>query len=206
MEPRWLTRAKELQAIAQNGLTYAKDQYDIERYSRLREIAAEIMAEQGGMDEKALLSIFEREAGYATPKVDVRGVVFQDDSLLFVQEKEDGFWTLPGGWADPNESVREAVVREVWEESGFKTEAVKVLAIFDRAKHDHKPFYPFHVYKIFVLCKILGGAPTPSPETTDVRFFQEHDLPPLSPSRVTASQLTRLFHHHRHPDIAADFD
>jgi ADP-ribose pyrophosphatase YjhB (NUDIX family) len=206
MEPRWLTISKEIEAIAQNGLTYARDPYDIERYSRLREIAAEIMAEQGGMDKKALLSIFEREEGYATPKVDVRGVLFRAGSLLLVQEKEDGCWTLPGGWADPNESLREAVEREVREESGFVTSAMKLLAVFDRSKHGHTPFYPFHVYKAFVLCNIIGGTPTPSPETTDVRFFQENTMPPLSPSRVTIGQIARLFHHLRHPDLPTDFD
>jgi ADP-ribose pyrophosphatase YjhB (NUDIX family) len=206
MEPRWLIRAKELQAIAQNGLTYAKDQYDIERYTRLREIAAEMMAEQGGMDENALLSIFTREEGYATPKVDVRGVVFRGDELLLVREKEDGLWTLPGGWADPNESLREAVVREVWEESGFETEAVKVLAIFDRARHGHRPFYPFHVYKIFVMCELLGGKATPSMETTEVEFFTRDNLPSLSPARVTVNQIDRLFYHHIHADLPADFD
>lgn len=206
MEPRWLIRAKELQAIAQNGLTYAKDQYDIERYTRLREIAAEMMAEHGGIEERALLSIFEKEAGYATPKVDVRGVVFRNDAILLVREKEDGLWTLPGGWADPNETPREAVVREVREESGLETSAVKVLAIFDRSKHDHRPFYPFHVYKIFILCAMLGGTATPGAETTDARFFREMELPALSPPRITPGQLGRLFYHRTHPEAPSDFD
>jgi len=206
MEPRWLIRAKELQAIAQNGLTYARDQYDIERYTRLRAIAADMMAEMGGMDERALISLFEREVGYATPKVDVRGVVFRDNTLLLLMEKEDGFWTLPGGWADPNESPREAVIREVREESGFEVDAEKLLAIFDRSKHDHKPSYPFHVYKIFILCRIVGGSATPSPETTDVGFFRDNEMPSLSPSRVTASQIRRIFYHHVHPEVPTDFD
>ncbi len=77
--------------------------------------------------------------GYATPKVDVRGSVFRDDQILLVKERADGLWTLPGGWADVNESPREAVVREIMEESGYHTRANKLLAVWDRAKHQHTP-------------------------------------------------------------------
>ena len=199
----WVTR---LQAIAQNGLTFARDAYDIERYQAVREVAAEMLAAKAGVDLGVVRNLLSLDSGYATPKVDVRGVVFRDDKLLMVRERSDGGWTLPGGWADVCESPAENVVREVFEESGFQTRAVKVLAIFDRSKHPHEPAFPYHVYKIFILCDALGGTETPSSETDAVGFFGEVELPELSVSRVTSWQIHRMFEHHRAPHLPTDFD
>lgn len=207
MEPEWLRWARELQAIAQIGLTYSADsRFDVERYIRIREIAAEIMATGGRVETGEVLDLLCGETGYATPKVDVRGVVFQDDKLLLVEEVMDGGWTVPGGWADVNESPGESVVREVREESGYETRPVKVLAVYDRSKHGHTPAFPFHVYKLFVLCEATGGKPTAGRETSGVGFFAEDELPELSRSRVTAGQVRRLFEHHRHPEWPPDLD
>jgi ADP-ribose pyrophosphatase YjhB (NUDIX family) len=193
-------------AIAQNGLTYAENHFDKERYEQVRQVAAEMMAEQADTDYRKVLDLFSGEIGYATPKVDVRGVVFRDNRILLVKEREDGRWTLPGGWADVNESPREAVVREVMEESGYHTRAGKLLAVWDRAKHPHTPPFPYHIYKIFVLCELIGGEATASPETEQVGFFPEDELPDLSISRVTPGQIARLFEHYRRADLQTDFD
>jgi ADP-ribose pyrophosphatase YjhB (NUDIX family) len=207
MEPQWLKWAKELQAIAQNGLLYASDKpYDAARYKRIREIASEMMAASGAADEEFFAELFGGEEGYATPKVDVRGAIFRDDKILLVKEISDGGWTLPGGWADVNDSPREAVEREVWEESGYEVRATRLLAVYDRSKHGHVPAVPFYVYKIFILCELLGGKARASIETSDVGFFAEDDLPPLSVARVTAKQIARLFELQRHPDWPADLD
>jgi ADP-ribose pyrophosphatase YjhB (NUDIX family) len=206
-EPRWLRWARELQAIAQIGHTYSgENHFDRERYARVREIAAEMLAAGAGFDTSAVVRFFDAEEGYATPKVDVRGVVFQHGRLLLVREASDGLWTLPGGWADVNQSAGESVVREVHEESGFQTRALKLLAVLDRSRHEHTPTFPFHVYKLFVRCEIVGGRPETSAETTAVGFFDETDLPPLSVSRVTAGQIRRMFEHLRHPDWPTDFE
>jgi ADP-ribose pyrophosphatase YjhB (NUDIX family) len=207
MDPEWLRWARELQAIAQIGLTYSgESHFDVERYTRIREIAAEIVAAGGGVETGAVLALFGGQTGYATPKVDVRGVVFRDDKILLVREVSDGGWALPGGWADVNQSAAESVVREVLEESGYETRAVKLLAVYDRSKHDHAPAFPFHVYKLFILCEVTGGASSAGPETSAVGFFAEDALPELSQSRVTPAQIRRLFEHHRHPEWAADLD
>ena len=207
MEPQWLRWAKELQAIAQIGLTYSSEShFDVERYKRIREIAAEMLSSFSGIEKQEILELFRREQGYATPKVDVRGVVFQDSRILLVKEAADGGWTLPGGWADVNESPKESVEREVREESGYEVQAVKLLAVYDRSKHNHTPAFPFHVYKLFILCEVLGGEAAVSAETSDVGFFGEAQLPELSISRVTEKQIRRLFEHHRNPDWASDFD
>jgi ADP-ribose pyrophosphatase YjhB (NUDIX family) len=204
--PQWLEWSRKLQAIAQNGLLFTKDPYDRERYEEIRGIAARMMAEGSGETLEVVTGLFSGQAGYATPKVDVRGVVFRDEKILLVQEAQDGLWTLPGGWADPNESPSESVTREVWEESGFATRSVKLLAVFDRAKHNHVPLHPFHVYKLFIRCEIESGEARPSMETLDVAFFAEDRVPELSLARVVPAQIARLFQHLHHPEWMADFD
>ncbi|MBN2312505.1 MAG: NUDIX hydrolase [Sedimentisphaerales bacterium] len=206
MDPVWLQWAKELAAIAQNGLTFSENAYDIERYQAIRRIAAEMMSARSDLDTDTLMSLFEREEGYATPKVDVRGVVFRENKILLVEEKIDGGWTLPGGWADPCQSPSECVVREIREESGYETEARRLLAVYDRSKHPHKPPIPFHIYKMFFLCEITGGGPKVSHETTAVDFFPEDDIPELSISRVLPDQIARMFESYRNPDLPIYFD
>jgi ADP-ribose pyrophosphatase YjhB (NUDIX family) len=203
---RWLEWSKRLQAIAQNGLAFAHDPYDLERYRAVRQTAAEMLAEGSGLEPTVILGLLDKENGYATPKVDVRGVVFRGSKMLLVREKSDGRWTLPGGWADVGESPAENVVREVYEESGFLTRAAKILAVFDRTKHPHQPAFAFHVYKIFVLCTILRGKETPSSETDSVGFFGEAEIPELSITRVTPGQIRRMFEHQRVPEMPTDFD
>jgi ADP-ribose pyrophosphatase YjhB (NUDIX family) len=205
MEPKWIEWAQRLQAIAQTGLTFTKNPFDKERYEHVREIAAEMVANHSGMDVDSIDSLFGDQAGYATPKVDVRGVVFRGERIMLVRERRDGRWTLPGGWADVNDSPGEATVREVYEESGYRARAVKLLACYDRNKHDHPPFL-FHTYKLFFLCELLGGAPASSIETDGVGWFPEDDIPPLSLSRVTPKQIRRFFEHHRYPNWPTDFD
>ena len=195
-----------LQAIAQTGLTYATSVYDTERYTALRQLAAEMLAAGSGAEPSATLALLSRDSGYATPKVDVRGAVFRDEKVLLVRERSDGRWSLPGGWADVGESPSESVVREILDESGFQTEAVKLAAVFDRHKHPHQPAFPFHVYKLFFLCRLLGGEARASYETDEVGFFGEGELPELSAGRVTAGQIQRLFQHHRQPGLPTEFD
>jgi ADP-ribose pyrophosphatase YjhB (NUDIX family) len=206
MEPKWLKWARALQAIAQNGLTYTSNGFDTERYEAVRAIAAEMMASGSELESEAVLELFALEVGHATPKVDVRGGVFKDGKILMVREIADGRWTLPGGWADANETPSEAAVREVFEESGYKTKAVKLAAVFDRSKHAHTPPFPYHVYKLFFLCELLGGEPAVSIETDGADFFPQGQLPELSISRVTGAQIARLFAHHRQPELPTDFD
>ncbi|MCX5644143.1 MAG: NUDIX hydrolase [Phycisphaerae bacterium] len=200
---RW---AKRLAALAQDGLTYSDNEYEIDRYNQIRQIAAEMMAAGSDLDTKAFVDLFSREQGYATPKVDVRGAAFRDDKILMVKEKVDDAWTLPGGWADPCQSASEAVAREVFEESGFEVRVVKLAAVYDRSKHPHLPLMPFHLYKLFFLCEITGGTATESHETTGVEFFAEDAIPPLSISRTLPFQIARMFEHRRNPALPTDFD
>ena len=202
----WLAWSRKLQAIAQNGLLFSENAYDRERYEAVRDLAAEMMTTGSDTPLDVITGLFDAQTGYATPKVDVRGVVFRDGQILMVREAQDGLWTLPGGWADPNESPSESVTREISEEAGFTTRARKILAVFDRSRHGHVPPHPFHVYKLLIHCEIESGAPRPSLETLEVAFFPEDGIPPLSLARITAPQIARCFEHLRHPDWPTDFD
>jgi ADP-ribose pyrophosphatase YjhB (NUDIX family) len=197
-----------MQALAQTGLTFTRDPYDRERYARLRTLAAEIVAAQAGLDIPDVEALFAIEAGYATPKLDVRGAVLHDDRLLLVREAaDDGRWTLPGGWADVNESPATAVTKEVREESGYEVRVRKLAAVWDRSRHAHVPRHPFHIWKLFFVCDILGGAARTGLETSEVAFFAESDLPAdLSVGRVLRWQLHRMFAHARQPELATEFD
>lgn len=205
MDPKWIAWARRLQAIAQTGLTFSKEPYDIERYEEVRAIAAEIAAGGSGADLRMVRELFAHDAGYTTPKVDVRAAIFRDDAILLVRERSDGLWTLPGGWADPGDSPARAAEREVLEESGYQARAVKLLAACDRDRHGHPPI-PFAVYKLFFLCEPTGGAATATSETDAVGFFREAEIPDLSLTRVTPAQIGRLFEHARNPAWPTDFD
>jgi ADP-ribose pyrophosphatase YjhB (NUDIX family) len=203
--PKWLEWAQNLQALAQSGLTYSPNPFDIQRYEAIREIAAEMLATYSQVDLPIIRDLYETQAGYTTPKVDSRGVVFKDDQILLVRELADGGFTLPGGWVDVNEPPSLAVEREVWEETGYRVKAKKILAVYDRNKHGH-PAYIFHIYKLFILCELVGGQATGSIETAEAGFFPEDQIPPLSIQRTTAEEITRFFEHHRCPDLPTDFD
>ena len=205
MSAALVRQAQRIQALSQTGLTYAKDPYDRQRYEELREIAAEMLAIPLGAAPSEIAGMFRAEEGYATPKVDVRGVVIQDDKVLLVRERSDGLWTLPGGWADVGDPPSGAVEREIREESGYAAKAVKLLALYDRNLHGHPPM-AFHVYKAFFRCEITGGSSAFSDETDGVDFFALNALPPLSVERVTAKQIARLFDLASHPEWPTDFD
>jgi ADP-ribose pyrophosphatase YjhB (NUDIX family) len=205
-EPRLWALARRLQATAQTGLEFNTNEYDRERYELVGKIAAELMAAHCDTPMETFQKMFDGQEGYATPKVDVRAAVFREGKVLLVREAADGLWTLPGGWADVNDSPREAVEREVREESGFHSRATKLAAVYDRAKHPHDPPLPFHVYKMCFVCEIIGGEATPSRETPEVGFFALDALPPLSISRILAFQIHRMFEHAKNPALATDFD
>ena len=205
MDPDWLRWIKRLQAIAQDGLTYARDGYDLGRYEQLREIAAEILATHSAGDFQDARELLQLETGPATPKVEVRAAVFKDGEILLIKELDDSGWSVPGGWADVGETASESAVREVREESGYLVRAVRLISAYDRDRQGHTPL-PYHVYRLVFLCEILERTPARAVEAEEVNFFGEDELPEVSPSRVTPAQIRRFFEHHRRPDLPADFD
>ena len=207
MQPKWLLWARELQATAQSGLTFARDPYDRERYEAMRALAARIMADGSGADPAVIEGLFAGQSGYATPKVDTRAAIFRDDRILLVSETSDGGrWTLPGGWADVNASPSENVVKEVREEAGLVVTVKKLAAVYDRDKSGHPGPHPFHIYKLFFLCDVVGECEKSDLETGEARFFALDALPVLSESRTLPWQIHRLYEHLRSPSLPTDFD
>jgi ADP-ribose pyrophosphatase YjhB (NUDIX family) len=204
-DPLWLTVSRELRAIAQIGLTFCHDPFDRQRFERVRELAAELAAQGGGQEHALVLDLFSQDVGYATPKVDVRGAAFVDGRILLVREISDGGWTLPGGWADVNESAGECVVREISEESGFEARAIKLAAVHDYRRR-HPPRHIDSIYKMFFICVLSGGSARPSNETSDVAFFSRDELPSLSLGRTTPEQIDLMFQHMEQPGLPTNFD
>ena len=204
--PTWLTWARRLQAIAQSGLTYSPNKFDIQRYEEVRAIAAEMMASGATLPDSApIRDLFTQQSGYATPKVDVRVAAFHEDRVLLVRELEDGRWTLPGGWADIGEPPAVAAARETREESGYEVHITKLAALYDRDLHGHPP-HAFHAYKLFFMAELRGGSAQDSHETAGAQFFAEEALPPLSLSRVTPPEIAHMFEHYRQPGLPTSFD
>ncbi|MBV8145391.1 MAG: NUDIX hydrolase [Gammaproteobacteria bacterium] len=206
MQPRDLLEwARQVQAIAQNGLAFTHDPYDRERYTQLTELVALLLARELAIPAESARALWAGERGYATPKVDVRGGVFVDGRVLLVRERTDGRWTLPGGWADVNDAPSEAVAREICEESGYRARPVKLAALIDKNRHPH-PAGVHHIYKLFFVCELTGGAAATSAETDAVEFFPVQQLPPLSTGRVLPQQIERLYQHSLDPALPTDFD
>ena len=207
-DPDWLLWAREIQAVAQTGLAFTKDPYDAERYHALRALSVRIMESHTGIDAAVVADLFASEAGYATPKLGVRGAVFDSEGrILLVREAiDEGRWTLPGGWAEVNQTPAESVIREVFEESGYRVRPIKLAAVWDRARQGH-PAGSASVVKMAFVCVLEGGSPTVSLETSGSGWFAAGKIPAdLSVRRTLPHQIARLFDHWRDPALPTDFD
>ena len=203
--PQWLTWAREIQSLAQTGETYAMNHWQTERYHRLTEIAAEIVSQHTGHPVDPIMESFNLQPGYATPKVDVRGAVFRDGQLLLVREKADGGWTMPGGWADVGDAPAAGAEREVWEESGFRVRATKLVGVYDANRTE--PLDLYHAVKLVFLCEVIGGEAQTSNETTEVAFFAEDQIPaPLSGERTRMRHIEHAFAALRDPNWVTYFE
>jgi len=204
MNTKWIQWAREIFSLSQTGLTYNKNEFDIERYKRLQEISAEMIASQSELSKESVLESFSMQVGYATPKIDVRGAVVHDGKILLIQERMDERWAMPGGWADLGNAPASVAEREVWEESGYRVKAEKVIAVIDANRIEPLEFY--HAFKIIFLCKLTGGKPKTSYETMGVDFFDLNDLPPLSLFRTNEEMLQEVFAHIKDPKRPTYFD
>lgn len=202
---QWMNWAIELQAIAQAGLTYSNDKYDIERFERIRELSAEIISAKSGLDLDKVKDVFCNETGYQTPKLDTRAAIFKDGKILLVQESATKEWSLPGGWMDVNQSVKTNVTKEVKEEAGLEVTPNRIIALLDRNKHNI-PIIAHGICKVFVLCDIIGGEFKPNIETSASGFFSLEELPPLSVTRNTKSQIEMCFDAYRDENWKVIFD
>ena len=201
---RWLSWAVELQSLAQAGLAYCKDPYDRERYARIREISAEILAHMSEIPLEKVRGLFCNETGYQTPKLDTRAAIFQDGKILLVREN-NGRWSLPGGWCDVNVSVAENAVKEVREEAGLDVTADRIIAVQDWTRHN-RTNSPYGVCKVFFLCSVTGGHFEPNIETTESRCFALDELPELSEEKNSEEQIRMCFAAYQSENWATLFD
>jgi ADP-ribose pyrophosphatase YjhB (NUDIX family) len=192
MNNKWLEWATELQSIAQAGLTFCENQYDRDRYQQIRDLSVDILHEYTGMDHIKITNLFASETGYQTPKVDIRAAVFNQGKILLVNEKVDGKWSLPGGWADVNSSVRESAIRECFEEAGAVVKPKRIVAIHLGNRHNNHD-YPFTIYKLFVECELIEYRFSENTETLGSDFFGQDNLPELSTERNTREQIKMCF-------------
>ncbi|MBZ5498310.1 MAG: NUDIX hydrolase N-terminal domain-containing protein [Acidobacteriia bacterium] len=203
--PRWLEWAREIQALAQSGNSYALNEYQVERYRRLMEIAAEIITEHAGVGYVPLVNAFRAQIGYATPRIDVRGAVFRNGRLLLVKERADGGWTMPGGWADVGDAPSGSAEREVLEEAGFRVRARRVIGVYDANRTG--PLELFHAFKIVFLCDLIDGEARASVETSEVAFFAPAEIPAqLSGERTLPRHIKDAFAALADPDRPTQFD
>ncbi len=203
--PRWLAWGREIQALAQTGDHYAANDFQRERYHRLLEIAAEMISDYTGLETIPVMEIFAAQAGYATPKVDVRAAAYRNGKLLLVRERSDGGWTMPGGWADVGDAPSTSAEREAWEEAGFHVSARKLVGVYDANRFD--PLELMHAYKLVFLCEIVDGEATTSNETSEVAFFSETEIPSLLSERRTSLRIIRdAFMALKDPNRPAVFD
>lgn len=203
-QPEWLEWAKELQFIAQAGLTYSKDAFDIERFERIREISAEIVSRQTGLPLEKVKDLFCNEEGFQTPKLDTRAAIFKANRILLVKEK-NGTWSLPGGWVDVNQTIKSNTIKEVKEEAGLDVEATRIIAVQDRNLHNLPP-YAYNVCKVFVLCETKGGDFQPNIETIESGYFSLDEIPPLAEEKNNKEQIEMCFAAYRDKDWEVQFD
>ena len=203
-EQKWLDWAVELQSLAQSALYYCKDKFDIERFERIREISAEMLSEVSGLPIEKVKEIFCNEVGFQTPKLDCRAAIFKEDKILLVQENNKT-WSLPGGWVDVDQSVKQNTIKEVKVEAGLDVTADRVIAVQDREKHN-LPIYAYKVCKIFVQCSVIGGAFQENIETIQSRYFSLEELPPLAEEKNTKEQIEMCFqaYHSKHWETMFD--
>jgi ADP-ribose pyrophosphatase YjhB (NUDIX family) len=189
---KWLQWASELQSLAQAGLTFSENKFDLDRYEKIRSITVDILHEYTEMDHTKIRELFASETGYQTPKVDIRASVFKENKILLVREFVDGNWSLPGGWADVNSSVSESVIRECLEEAGAVVKPKRIIAV-QLANLHNNPLMPYTIYKIFVQCELLEIKFTDNTETLASEFFDIGNLPVLSTGRTTREQIKMCF-------------
>lgn len=197
-QQQWLDWIVKIQSLAQAGLHYGHDRFDLERYAELRDIAAKMMAAQSELPLGKVRQLFCNEEGYQTPKIDTRAAIFQNDDgtaepkILLVHEST-GKWTLPGGWCDVDQSIASNTIKEAKEEAGLDVAVERVIAIDDWRKHNIQN-NPYGIIKIFTLCRALGGSFTPNIETTEARYFARHELPEnIAEEKTSREQIERCF-------------
>ena len=197
--------AHELQALAAAGLTYTSEKFDIERYERIRAIAAELISSVSEEPLEMIKHIFESDADYQTPKISTRAAIFNDQDEVLLVKDFDGKWVLPGGWCDYDQTIMSNTVKEVSEEAGLVVEPYRLVGIFDNQKRPYPQSY-FHAENAFVLCRVISGEFHENDETTESGYFSLDNLPELNVRKTDERELRLCLeaYHAEHWNPAVD--
>lgn len=205
-ERTFFEQIKRIQALAEIGLEYNHSNYDRERYEEIQDICLEILSSMTDIPVHKIRPNILEQNGYKTPKVDVRAVVFnREGKILLVQEKVDGRWALPGGWADIGYTPKQIAEKECFEESGLTVKAIRLLAVMDKTSQKMPPEFEY-VYKLFIRCEPEGENLFAGEETLDAKWFAEDELPILSTPRNLESQIHLMFRYYRNEISAVYLD
>ena len=206
MERTLFEQLKRIQALAEIGLEYSNTNYDKERYDEIQDICLKMLSQITEIPVEKIVPVIQEKNGYKTPKVDVRAVVFNDDNkILLVQEKIDGYWSLPGGWADVGYTPSQIAEKESFEEAGLTVKASQLIAVMDKTAQQMPPEFEY-VYKLFIRCEPMNNRIAIGEETTDVGWFSENELPELSKPRNLESQIHLMFEYFRGEKTAVYLD
>jgi ADP-ribose pyrophosphatase YjhB (NUDIX family) len=195
----WLTWINKIKAISQIGRNYSKNEFDLERYEQLSDIADAMYSRISDEPIDKIKNFFIPDTGYATAKVDLRAGIFENDQILLVREKRDQKWAMPGGWADIGETPLQGIAREVFEETGYRVRVHRLISIRDQSLHGYQPRYPVHVYKMFFLCEIIGGGPSENMEIEELSFFPLNSIPELSTGTTLKEDIHRSYEYFQNP-------
>ncbi|SDL30236.1 NUDIX hydrolase [Halarsenatibacter silvermanii] len=204
--PGWLSYARRLQTIAQAGLTYSENKYDRERFKEIQKIGAEILREYSSLEKEKAEDLLESEIGYPTPRVDVRAAIFRKGDILMVKEKINDRWSLPGGWADIEWSLKENLIKEAHEEAGVEINPRRIIGVFDRGTKDEEALSFYGIYKIFVECDFISMDFQENIETSTAKFYGRDDLPNISKERNTEEEIKLCFEARNKENFEAKFD
>lgn len=161
-----LSLLDELRIVAENGLEYADDPYDEERYNRLLELVEQYYGRTLDMPTEDVRDHLQDELGHVTPKVGSTAVVFDDERRILTMKRPGGEWCLPGGNAEPGEGPEETVVRETREETGVEVEPVELVDAYQLPPGT--AYDPHGAITLVYRCKPVGGTLDPSHEALEL--------------------------------------
>ncbi len=185
--------AKYLQrmiALTDTGLTFTKDPFDRERYEDLRGLLSEMLNQASNLDSEEVAEVLKPTSAYATPLMDVRAWIVEDENICLVRGQGENDWALPGGFGEVGYSPTENILKEIEEETGFEAKVERLLAVFDTNRFQLQS----NQYAKFVFeCKLLDGQFQENQEIADLQFFAIDQLPNLSEKRITKEQIEILW-------------
>ncbi len=203
--PGIVARLDEIAAQAKNGTHWSRDHYDRERFERILQLTAELLASALNERPASVTRWYTDEPGTITSKVGVSVSTFDSDGrLLLVQRRDNGRWAPPGGIVEYGETLATAAAREALEESGVHVRITKLIGIYETRRHGFKTIYSWQ--HVSFLAELLSGTPGPSDETLDVGYFTREQVAAMPLSSGHEDPIQDAFAIYHHPATKTFFD